>query len=167
MPKTFMNPSANPNYQFLVVDGDIHLNTTFALMLEFPGHEVRTAHTGETALAMLEQDQFHLIIMEYWLPRMHGDDLAAIIKQQWPDLPIIMATANIEEVRKYVHPLAGVDCFLNKPFSMSQLREAVLWVLDYYTKVRKVVPVARKAHESHPVVTDFLRKPLRLGGHSL
>jgi DNA-binding response OmpR family regulator len=119
-----MNLSANPKYQFLVVDGDIHLNMTFALMLEFPGQGVRTAHTGETALAMLEKEKFDLIITEYWLSRMQGDDLAAMIKQQWPDQPIIMATANIEEVQKYVHPLAEVDCFLNKPFSMSQLRES-------------------------------------------
>jgi two-component system OmpR family response regulator len=119
-----MSPSAKPKYHFLVVDDDIHLNTTFALMLEFHGHEVRTAHTGETALAMLEKEKFDLIITEYWLSRMQGDDLAAMIKQQWPDQPIIMATANIEEVQKYVHPLAEVDCFLNKPFSMSQLRES-------------------------------------------
>jgi DNA-binding response OmpR family regulator len=57
-----MNLSANPKYQFLVVDGDIHLNMTFALMLEFPGQGVRTAHTGETALAMLEKEKFDLII---------------------------------------------------------------------------------------------------------
>src|ERR1039457_2073585 len=146
MPKISMNPSANPKYQFLVVDGDIHLNTTFALMLEFPGHEVRTAHTGETALAMLEQDQFDLIITEYWLPRMQGDDLAAVIKQQWPDQRIIMAAANVEEIQKYVHPLAGVDCFLNKPFSMSQLREAILRVLDRYIETWQVGPEAREAH---------------------
>ena len=138
-------------YQFLVVDGDIHLNTTFALMLEFPGHEVRTAHTGETALAMLEEDRFDLIILEYWLPRMHGDDLAAIVKQRWPDQPIIMATANIEEIQKHVHPLAGVDCFLDKPHSMSRLREAILWVLDYYAGVRQGVPGTQGAHEAHPV----------------
>ena len=158
-----MNPSANPTYQFLVVDGDIHLNTTFALMLEFPGLEVRTAHTGETALAMLEQDRFDLIIMEYWLPRMHGDDLAAVIKQQWPDLPIIMTAANIEEIQKYVHPLAGVDCFLNKPFSMSQLLEAILWVLDYYTGVRQGDPEARGVHEARPVALSHPQKPPRPG----
>ena len=150
-------------YQFLVVDGDIHLDTTFALMLEFPGLEVRTAHTGETALTMLEQDQFDLVIMEYWLPRLHGDDLAAIVKQQWPDLPIILATTNVEEIQKYVHPLAGVDCFLNKPFSMSQLREAILRALDYYTEVRRGVPRACGAHEAHLVATTLPQKPSRPG----
>lgn len=131
-----MNLSANPKYHFLVVDDDPDLNTTFALMLEFHGHDVRTAHTGETALAMLEKDRFHLIITEYCLPRMQGDKLAAMIKQQWPDQPILMATANIEEIQKQIQPLAGVDGFLNKPFSMSQLREAILWVLDRRAGIR-------------------------------
>jgi len=158
-----MSPSAKPKYHFLVVDDDIHLNTTFALMLEFHGHEVRTAHTGETALAMLEKDRFDLIITEYWLPRMYGDELAAVIKQHWPDQPILMATANTEELM-YVPPIDGVDCVLNKPFSMAQLREAILWVLDRYSGIRPVSPEARRAHGDRPAPSDKQRSSPRAGG---
>jgi CheY-like chemotaxis protein len=104
-----MNTSANPNYKILVVDDDLDVNTTFALLLEFDGHEVQTAYTGEAALVMLEKSKFDLIITEYWLPRMKGDELAAIVKQRWPDLPIIMATANSEELSKDAYPISGVD----------------------------------------------------------
>jgi DNA-binding response OmpR family regulator len=158
-----MNPSANPKYHFLVVDGDIHLSTTFALMLEFYEHEVRTAHTGEAALALLEKERFDLIITEYWLPRMHGDELATTIKQQWPDQPILMATANIEEVQKYIHPLAGVDCLLNKPFSMSQLRGAILWVLDRYAEIRPGGLETHGAHERRIEEPEKPRNPQRPG----
>ncbi len=132
-----MNTSANPNYKILVVDDDLDVNTTFALLLEFDGHEVQTAYTGEAALAMLEKSKFDLIITEYWLPRMKGDELAAIVKQRWRDLPIIMATANSEELSNDVHPIPGVDCLLNKPFSMPQLREAMIWVIDRYSENRQ------------------------------
>jgi DNA-binding response OmpR family regulator len=138
-----MNPAAEPKHQFLVVDDDIHLNTTFALMLEFPGYEVRTVHSGEVALALLAKARFDLIITEHWVSGMQGDELAAIVKQQWPGLPIIMLTADFEEMQRHVDPLAGVDCHLSKPVSMSQLREAVMRVLDRYAGIRES---SRRAH---------------------
>ena len=157
-----MKASAKHKYNFLVVDDDIHLHTAFALMLEFNEHEVRTVHTGEAALALLEQEKFDLIITEYWLPGMYGDELAAIVKQQWPHQPIIMATANTEELM--FEPPNGVDCVLNKPFSMSQLREAILWVLDRYSGIRPVSPEARRAHGDRPAPSDKQRSSPRAGG---
>lgn len=124
-----MSKLSNPKYKILVVD-DVDLNTTFALLLEFDGHEIRTVYTAEAALAMLRKSKFDLIIAEYWLPGMKGDELAALVKQEWPDQPIIIATANIEEINAEDLPISGVDCLLNKPFSMSQLHEAVNLVLE-------------------------------------
>ena len=127
-----MNTRAYPKYTILVVDDDLDVNTTLALMLEFDGHEVQTAYTGEAALAMLGKRNYDLLITEYWLPRMKGNELAALVKQQWPNQPIIMATANLDELNMEVHPISGVDCLLNKPFSMPQVREAMAWVLECY-----------------------------------
>ena len=42
----------------------------------------------------------------------------------------------MEEINKNDHLIAGVDCLLDKPFSMSQLREAIIWVLDRYAEGR-------------------------------
>jgi two-component system response regulator VicR len=159
-----MNTSANPNYKILVVDDDLDVNTTFALLLEFDGHEVQTAYTGEAALAMLEKSKFDLIITEYWLPRMKGDELAAIVKQRWRDLPIIMATANSEELSNDVHPISGVDCLLNKPFSMPQLREAMIWVIDRYSENRQSDPGIHKALGDQREETDNPRSPFSGSG---
>jgi DNA-binding response OmpR family regulator len=124
-----MNAPANPKYKILVVDDDLELNTSFALLLEFDGHEVQTAYTGEAALQKLSQSHFDLMISEYWLSRMRGDQLAALVKQRWPNLPIIMVTANFEEIEMDGPPIAGVNCLLDKPFTMAQLRAAMNWVL--------------------------------------
>lgn len=129
-----MNSSANPKYKILVVDDDLDLNTTFALLLEFDGHEVQTAYTGEAALKLLAQGHFDLMIAEYWLPMMKGTELAALVKERWPDLPFIMVTANTAELDTDDHPMTGVDCLLDKPFSMSQLREAMNWALNRHAQ---------------------------------
>jgi DNA-binding response OmpR family regulator len=133
-----MRVSVNQKYKILVVDDDLDLNTSFALLLEFDGHEVETAYTGEAALEKLAKKHFDLMIAEYWLPRMTGDQLAAMVKHRWPDLPIIMVTANFEEIHADDHPIAGVNCLLDKPFSMDQLREAMNWVMG--REVERVEP---------------------------
>ena len=114
-----------------MVDDDLDLNTGFALLLEFDGHKVQTAYTGEAALEMLAKSHFDLMITEYWLPRMRGDHLVSLVKQKWPDLPVIMVTANFEEIHVDDHPIPGVICLLDKPFSMDHLREAMNWTLGY------------------------------------
>jgi len=129
-----MNTLGNPKYKILVVDDDADLNTTFALLLEFDGHVVRTAYTAEAAMSLLEKIKFDLVIVEYWLPQIKGDEFAAAVKQKWPDLPIILVAASIEELNVNDQPIQGVDCWLNKPFSMSQLREAMLTLLDRSTE---------------------------------
>jgi CheY-like chemotaxis protein len=123
--------SAQSKYKILVVDDDLELNTSFALLLEFDGHEVHTANTGEAALEKLGKNHFDLLISEYWLPRMTGDQLAGLVKQRWPDLPIIMVTANFEEIQMDDLQIAGVHCLLDKPFTMNQLREAMNWALGH------------------------------------
>lgn len=132
-----MNTSANSKYKILVVDDDLDLNTTFALLLEFDGHEVQTAGSGEAALNLLAKSQFDLMIAEYWLPQMKGNQLAKLVKEQWPDLPVILATANTEELNIDEHPITGADCLLDKPFSMNQLRDAMTWALNRHAEKRR------------------------------
>jgi DNA-binding response OmpR family regulator len=129
-----MSTFANQKYNILVVDDDLELNTGYTLLLEFDGHEVHTAFSGEVALEMLAKHHFDLMIAEYWLPRMRGDQLASLVKQKSPDLPIIMVTSNFEEIHVDDHPIPGVDCLLDKPFSMDQLREAMNWALARYAE---------------------------------
>jgi CheY-like chemotaxis protein len=97
---------------------------------------------------MLEKLHFDLIFAEYWLPAMKGEEFAALVRQKWPDQPIILMTANIQDFHHDDHPIPGVDCLLNKPFTISQLREALLWVLDRYVEHP---PASQMSPADHPV----------------
>ena len=131
-----MRTSKNHKYKILVVSDDLDENTTMVVLLEFDGHEVRTVDTGEAALAMLETTGFDLIITEYGLPSMKGDEFAAFVKEQWPDQRIIMATAHFEGSNVEDASSVVVDCLLNKPFTMEQLREAMIWVFEGAVETR-------------------------------
>ena len=79
------------------------------MLLEFDGHEVITASSGNEALALFGQGRFDLVITDYTMPVMKGDELARAIKARVPDQPVIMLTAHAEMMRTAAIPLTGVD----------------------------------------------------------
>jgi DNA-binding response OmpR family regulator len=146
-----MNAFTNRKLKILVVDDDLDLNTGFALLLEFDGHEVDTTSAGESALEMISRKQYDLVISEYWLPRMTGDQLARQAKQLWPELPIIMTSANLSEINLGDHPGLRVDCLLEKPFTIDQLREAVSSTGGVHAEVGPDILAAYWTHDGRQI----------------
>jgi len=124
-----MKESGKQGCQILVVDDEPTVSGAIKILLQFDGHVVQTADHGEAALALLEQHQFDLIITDFFMPGMKGDQLAAHIKQRWPGQPIIMATAFAKEFNTFGQAQGDVDFLLPKPFSRDELREAIFQVL--------------------------------------
>jgi len=128
------------SHRILVVDDEPTVCRAIKLLLQFDGHAVQTVPGGEAALDLLQQDVFDLIITDFSMEGMKGDQLAAIIKQRWPGQPVIMATAFAADVDAADQSSGGVDCVLSKPFTLTELREAIAWVMS-----RKAAPVATAA----------------------
>ncbi|MHC2460895.1 hybrid sensor histidine kinase/response regulator [Rhizobium leguminosarum bv. trifolii] len=101
-------------------DGLVLMNTT--LMLEDLGHTVFEAMAGPEALDILRKQQVDLVICDHAMPRMTGAQLAEAIRNEWPDMPIILATGYAE-----IPEGAGIVDLprLGKPFSQAQLAEAI------------------------------------------
>lgn len=95
------------------------------LMLAYDGHEVQTATSGPEALTHLEQSPFDLVITDYAMPQMRGDELAQRIKQRSPSMPIVMITAHAELLESTGTPLPGIAMVISKPFMLETLREAI------------------------------------------
>jgi CheY-like chemotaxis protein len=124
-----MPTPGNQVRQILVVDDEPAVRDAIKMMLKFDGHEVQTANGSKEALSLLEQGKFDLIITDYSMSGMKGDELAAVIKQRLPHQPIIMITAYAEMLKSSSNPLPGVDFIISKPFSLADLREAIAGVL--------------------------------------
>jgi hypothetical protein len=124
-----MKHSGKPAYQILVVDDESSVRDSIRMLLQYFGHTVQTADSGATALAMLSPDRFHLVITDYFMHGMKGDELAAIIRQRLPGLPIIMATAFADELKSSGKLEGNVDRVLIKPFTVAELNEAVAQVM--------------------------------------
>jgi two-component system cell cycle response regulator CpdR len=126
---TKMPEPGKQGWQILVVDDEPAVCDAIKMMLKFDGHAVQTANGSKEALTLLEQSRFDLITMDYAMPGMKGDELAAVIKQRLPHQPIIMITAYAEMLKSSGNPLPGVDFIISKPFLLADLREAITKVL--------------------------------------
>jgi CheY-like chemotaxis protein len=117
-------------YQILVVDDEPSVCKAIKMMLKYYGHEVQTAGNGVAALALYEIGQFDLIITDYLMPEMKGDQLVTQIRQCQPRQRIIMITAFADDFNGCKKSTGGVDLVLTKPFTLEELRTGIAKVMN-------------------------------------
>jgi CheY-like chemotaxis protein len=109
----------------LVVDDESLVRRSVHILLQSDGYLVDVARSGAEALALFEPGKFDMIFIDYLMPDMKGDALAAAIKQRSPEQPIVMLTAFIEKFQSSTGLPGGVDSFIGKPFALENLRAAI------------------------------------------
>jgi len=112
-----------------VVDDDPLVLDSLRTMLGVEGHAVETASNAKEALNLFKKGSFDLVILDYEMPGMNGDELAAAIKALDLNQPIVMITAYPELLAASGTPLVGVDLLIRKPFDLQEVRNALrkLW----------------------------------------
>jgi CheY-like chemotaxis protein len=118
-----------PAKRILVVDDEPFVCDAVKMMLMFDGHDVETANNGPDALALFGKGKYDVVITDFAMPVMKGDELAATIKSRAPGQPVVMITAYAEMLQSSGNPLSGVDHIVSKPFLLENLREALVKVL--------------------------------------
>jgi CheY-like chemotaxis protein len=119
-------PSKVQGKRILLADDQQEVREMTKLMLGMDGHIVTEAGSGREALDLFAPDRFDLVITDYVMPLMKGDELARNIKRLAPSEPILMITGSggeLDGIR------ASVDAVLNKPFAFQDLRQAVAHLL--------------------------------------
>jgi len=118
-----MNTAASgPVRNILLVEDDPAARESIKLLLSIDRHNVTEAATGHEALHLFSGSQYDLVITDYLLPGMLGDELAQNIKNIAPEQPILMVTAYVE---KLVDAGKPADAVLGKPLSIEDLRQAM------------------------------------------
>jgi CheY-like chemotaxis protein len=125
MPKS--GGSVSPR-RILVVDDEPFVCDAVKMMLEFDGHTVDTAANGKEALEKFAKGKFDLVITDWKMPEMSGDQLAQTIKKQAPDQPIVMITAHAEMLQTANISSRLIDAVVPKPFLLEDLRKAIATV---------------------------------------
>jgi CheY-like chemotaxis protein len=99
----------------LVVDDDPDTCASVADVLTDLGYHVDTAHDGPSALALLEEHPYHLLLLDYRMPGMNGLELYRRARDLRPgtDAVIMTALAESDEVGEAIG--AGVRRVICKP----------------------------------------------------
>jgi signal transduction histidine kinase len=119
--------------RILVVDDDPLIVSSTAAMLDDLGHVVMEAESAARAVEMLRAGtKVDLIITDYAMPYMNGMELAGIIRENWPWVPVILASGYAELSDPTDQLLR-----LSKPYHQSELAACIATALDD----RKVVPI--------------------------
>lgn len=120
-----MVKSKSPKYRVLLVDDEDDVRRAVEMTLTVFGDQVESATGGEEALAKFVPSKFDVVIVDFEMPGMKGDQLAAQIKERAPRQPVLMLTAHGEMLRSSGRPVSGVDLIVDKPFRLVELRDAM------------------------------------------
>jgi CheY-like chemotaxis protein len=116
--------------KILVVDDEPYVCEAIKMVLELDGHDVVAAGNGADALALFQSQPFDLLITDYSMPGMKGDELAAAAKVHNPNLPIIMISAYVEKLTGEGKPLVNISELVAKPFRLDDIKQAMQRVLS-------------------------------------
>ena len=108
----------------VVDDNDIAL-TVGEMMVKRLGHEVVTAMDGRDALEEFRRCRFDLILTDREMPNMGGLELLLEVRKVDADVPVIVASGNVNEREKEQLYAAGASHVMQKPFGLKELREVV------------------------------------------
>ncbi|WP_150304462.1 Hpt domain-containing protein [Pseudomonas saliphila] len=111
----------------MVVDDSITVRKVTTRLLERHGMEVVTAKDGVEAIAMLQDIQPDIMLLDIEMPRMDGFEVATLVRhdERLQDLPIIMITSRTGEKHRERARSIGVNNYLGKPYQETELLEAI------------------------------------------
>jgi DNA-binding response OmpR family regulator len=107
----------------LVVDDDPSVGDAIQRLLTYSGYQAEAVTSGEQALSVFRPGKFGLVITDYDMPGIKGDDLAAAIRAGVPGQRIMILTGFMDKLMAFGTPAA--DLVMSKPFGVRELLGAV------------------------------------------
>lgn len=106
----------------LIVDDTHSVVETIMDYLELEGIVADCAYHGESALKLIEENHYDVIIMDIMMPKMDGINAVKKLREElFCNMPILFLTAKDTLNDKIEAFNSGGDDFLNKPFAMEEL----------------------------------------------
>ncbi len=152
----------------LLVDDDKKLCGLIRDYLEPMGYACQAVHNGKQALAIVQKNTFHAIILDVMMPEIDGFEVLRQLRK-FSDVPVLMLTARGDETDRIVGLELGADDYLPKTFSTRELLARLRAVTRRYLKA---APLSSPDQERHLLRFDQLEinldsREIFLNGRSL
>jgi two-component system, OmpR family, response regulator len=119
----------NDNGHILIVDDQREICDLVQEYLSGEGYRVSTAQDGAGMRKVMGQSPVDLVILDLMLPGEDGLTLARVLRQETPNVAIIILTGRGEIVDRIIGLEMGADDYLPKPFHLRELLARVKSVL--------------------------------------
>jgi len=111
----------SPRRKILIIEDEKDMVMGLKFNLEARGYEVIAAYDAEEGYDLATEKTPDLVILDLMLPKGNGYELCKRLREEEPDLPIVMLTARSQEVDIVTGLQLGADDYITKPFSVLEL----------------------------------------------
>ncbi|MDZ4340031.1 MAG: sigma-54 dependent transcriptional regulator, partial [candidate division NC10 bacterium] len=143
-----------PREDILVIDDEPNILKVIEDILTDEGYRVRTAHSGEVALAEVKRTPPDLVILDIWLPGMDGLQVLDLLKGMLPETPVIMISGHgtIETAVRAVK--MGAYDFIEKPPTIERTLLAVRHALEQQRLLRENQALRQHLERRYEIVGE-------------
>ena len=128
--------------RILVIEDEERVALPIKKGLEELGFDITVATDGSIGKRLALSETFDLIITDILLPKVNGLELCKLIRQELPDMPIIMLTALGTTDDKVEGFDAGANDYLVKPFDFRELYVRIRELLKRVNAVKQSILTA-------------------------
>ncbi|HTQ20589.1 response regulator transcription factor [Mycobacterium sp.] len=105
----------------LVVDDEPVLAEMVSMALRYEGWNIATAVDGSSAIAAARAERPDVVVLDVMLPDMSGLDVLHKLREEIPQLPVLLLTAKDAVEDRIAGLTAGGDDYVTKPFSIEEV----------------------------------------------
>ena len=109
----------------LLVDDEVEFTASLSRVLRRRGFEVEVAGDGYTALPLVAQKEFNVVVLDIKMPGMDGIHVLAEIKRLRPNIQVIMLTGHFSPAMEEDSSTGGAYAHLLKPFPVLKLVDMI------------------------------------------
>ncbi len=123
----------------LVCDDEKEIVDAIEIYLKNEGYTVYKAYNGAEAVALFNETDIQLVIMDIMMPVMDGIRATIKIREKY-NIPVLMLSAKSEDTDKILGLNLGADDYVTKPFNPLELLARVKSLLRRYVSLGSFVP---------------------------
>lgn len=128
--------------RILLVEDNVDLVASLSDYLTLQGHQCDYAYNGQSALELIQLDEYDLFIVDVAMPKMNGLEFCKTLRCELKNLtPLLFLTARDSLDDKLAGFDVGADDYLVKPFALKELHARILAIYQRYMRQEERIEV--------------------------
>lgn len=116
--------SAGPR-RILIVDDEAGIRDLLQEILSIEGYETVARNSGRDGIAAYREQHFDLVLVDLLMPGMHGSEVARILTNETPGLPVVLITGSDSDTVESQTVNIPIAAIITKPFVLDEVIDTV------------------------------------------